>query len=237
VVDHAPAGNVAERLFRVLEAIESAAERAGRAGAVQLVAVSKTVPVDSIAQAYTAGQRVFGENRVQEGMDKISALRETAPDLRWHLIGHLQTNKAKAAAESFDVIESVDSFRLAERLDERAGLAGRRLPVLFEVNVAGEASKSGFSPGELTGLWPVLFDLPHLDPRGLMTVAPLASDPETVRPVFRRLRELRDEIRVASGKSGFSELSMGMSGDFATAIEEGATIVRLGRAIFGERRV
>jgi pyridoxal phosphate enzyme (YggS family) len=193
------------------------------------------MPVSRILEAYEAGQRLFGENRVQEGVEKVETLRGQAPDVRWHLIGHLQSNKVKAAVEHFDVLESVDSLRLAEKLDERAALRDRRLPVLLEVNVAGEESKSGFSVAALRQDWPGLFQLRHLDVCGLMTVAPLAADPEAVRPVFRALRELRDELRDTSGRTELRELSMGMSGDFEVAIEEGSTIVRVGRAIFGDR--
>lgn len=232
---HEVGQDVSVRLAQVKEAIEAAAARAGRPGGVRLVAVSKTMPAERIAEAYAAGQRLFGENRVQEGVEKVEALRDTAPGVQWHLIGHLQTNKAKAAVESFDMIESVDSLRLAEKLDERAGAVGRSLPVLLEVNVAGELSKSGLSVDELRQVWRRVLELPHLKVRGLMTVAPIADDPVTVRPVFRTLRELRDEIQEASGRREIAELSMGMSGDFEVAIEEGSTIVRVGRAIFGER--
>lgn len=227
--------SIADNLRRLREEIDDAARRAGRNDVVTLVAVSKTMPAERIREAYAAGQRVFGENRVQEGVAKMEKLAADMPDARWHLIGHLQSNKARRAAEEFSMIESVDSLALARKLDTAAESGGRRLPVLLEVNVAGEVSKSGFSPEVLDREIAELARLPHLDLRGLMTVAPLTDSRETLRAVFRRLREMRDRIRSELDESGFSELSMGMSGDFELAIQEGATMVRLGRAIFGER--
>jgi hypothetical protein len=170
-----------------------------------------------------AGIAHVGENRVQEAAAKILALRGLP--VTWHLVGHLQTNKAKTALELFDIIHSVDSLHLAEVLSHRAE---RPLPVLLEVNVTGEVSKFGFSPDDVAAAAQAIPRLPHVDLRGLMTVAPFVSDPETVRPVFRELRRLRDAL-------GLRELSMGMTDDFEVAIEEGATLVRIGRAIFGER--
>lgn len=227
---------IAERLAAVRAQITEAARRGGREGGVTLVAVTKTVPAGRVREAYAAGQRVFGENRVQEGVAKIAQLAPAMPDAEWHLIGHLQSNKARGAAQSFSLVSSVDSVRLADMLDNAAMQFGRVLPILLEVNVAGEASKSGFAPEAVDGAVQTLLPRQNLSLSGLMTVAPLAGDPEEVRPVFRRLRELRDRVRATLPVTGFNELSMGMSGDFAVAIEEGATMVRVGRAIFGERR-
>jgi len=236
---------IASNLAAVQQRLAEAARRAGRSPEeITLVAVTKTVPLPSILIAYALGQRDFGENRVQEAAAKIAGARPQATDIRWHLVGHLQTNKAKAAVELFDFIQSVDSLHLAEALERRAQAAGRRLPVLLEVNVSGEASKSGFAaagagaaaPREV--LLPAverLLALPHLDVQGLMTIAPLASDAEQARPYFRALRQLRDELQQRFPQTNWRHLSMGMTDDFEVAIEEGATMVRLGRAIFGER--
>jgi pyridoxal phosphate enzyme (YggS family) len=227
--------DVRQRLHEVHGHITEAAERVGRPGEVALVAVTKTIPPSMIQEAYEAGQRMFGENRVQEASQKMEAL-SSLEGVSWHLIGHLQSNKARQAARGFSLVESVDSAALAQRLDRHAATAGRSLPILLEVNVSGETSKFGLRPEEV---WPVAEEvarLSHLELRGLMTVAPLADDPGAVRPVFRRLRKLRDELRVGHGLESCEELSMGMSGDFLVAIEEGSTMVRIGRAIFGERR-
>ena len=216
---------IAERVAHVRQRVEHAAERAGRSPAdVTIVAVSKGFPPSAIDEAVVAGIGDVGENRVQEAAAKIVALRPLP--ITWHLVGHLQTNKAKTALELFDIIHSVDSLHLAEVLShpDRSG----PLPILLEVNAAGEATKFGFPPGEVAAAAQAIARLPHLDLRGLMTVAPFVSDPETVRPVFRELRRLRDAL-------GLRELSMGMTDDFEVAIEEGATLVRIGRAIFGER--
>ena len=216
---------IAERVAHVRQRVERAAERAGRSPAdVTIVTVSKGFPPSAIDEAVVAGIGDVGENRVQEAAAKIVALRPLP--ITWHLVGHLQTNKAKTALELFDIIHSVDSLHLAEVLShpDRSG----PLPILLEVNAAGEATKFGFPPGEVAAAAQAIARLPHLDLRGLMTVAPFVSDPETVRPVFRELRRLRDAL-------GLRELSMGMTDDFEVAIEEGATLVRIGRAIFGER--
>ena len=215
---------IAERVAHVRQRVERAAERAGRSPAdVTIVAVSKGFPPSAIDEAAVAGIAHIGENRVQEAAAKIPGLRGLP--VTWHLVGHLQTNKTKTALELFDIIHSVDSLHLAEVLSHRAE---RPLPVLLEVNVTGEASKFGFSPDEVAAAAQAIAHLPHLDLRGLMTVAPFVGDPETVRPAFRELRRLRDAL-------GLRELSMGMTDDFEVAIEEGATLVRIGRAIFGER--
>jgi pyridoxal phosphate enzyme (YggS family) len=202
---------------------------------VTLVAVTKMVPVELIREAIAAGHRTFGENRVQEAVPKIDELSANGHGVRWHLVGHLQTNKVRLAAERFSVVESVDSVRLATRLDARAGSLGRRLPVLLEVNVAGERSKWGFCPQEVGLAVREIGRLPHLEMRGLMTVAPLLPYAEDVRWVFRALRELRDGLQAQTPSLHLPELSMGMSHDFQVAVEEGATIVRIGRALFGER--
>ncbi len=228
---------LARRAREVRQRVAAAAERSGRAAAaVLIVAVSKTVPAERMRAAYELGFTTFGENRVQEAREKIAAL--SLPGLRWELIGHLQTNKAALAVGLFDRVQSVDSVRLAETLERRAEAAQKVLPVLLEVNVAGEASKSGLAPDELLAAARAIAALPHLRPEGLMTVAPLVGDAEEVRPVFRRLRELRGRVRAAvplGDDGGWHELSMGMTDDYAVAIEEGATIVRIGRALFGTR--
>ncbi len=225
----------ADRLHRVLEEVNQAADMAGRAGQVQLLAVSKMVLPGQIFEVYQAGQRLFGENRVQEGTAKIGALSTRMPDANWHLIGHLQTNKTRAAAESFDLIESIDSLKIASTLDRWAGNAGSMVDVLIQVNVAAEHSKHGVATERFWDDIQVMEGLHGLRLRGLMTVPPLSDEVEAVRPVFRRLRELRDAVQDRRGLAGFTELSMGMSRDFQVAIQEGATIVRVGRAIFGER--
>jgi pyridoxal phosphate enzyme (YggS family) len=238
--DHATAaqaGALEGRLRAICERIAEAATRASRApDEVQLVAVSKSVPVAALRAAYALGLRVIGENRVQEAQEKIAAL--ALPDIRGELIGHLQTNKAARAVELFSRVQSVDSLRLAEALSTRAVALAKSLPVLLEVNVAGEGSKSGFALDETLDAARAIVMMPSLRPQGLMTVAPMVDDPEDVRPVFRALRELRDQLREAvplGSDGGWPELSMGMSDDFTIAIEEGATLVRLGRALFGAR--
>ncbi|MGH2484527.1 MAG: YggS family pyridoxal phosphate-dependent enzyme [Ktedonobacterales bacterium] len=218
------------------ERVAAAAQRAGReAEDVRIIAVTKTVAVASLRAAHALGFTTFGENRVQEAEEKIAALREL--DLRWELIGHLQTNKAARALQLFNRIQSLDSLRLAEVLNARGRENTWVVPVLLEVNVAGEPSKTGFAPEELREAARVVADCGWLRAEGLMTVAPLASDPEAARPYFRRLRELRDELaeQAPLAQGEWRELSMGMTDDFAVAIEEGATIIRVGRALFGER--
>ena len=192
-------------------------------GHVRLIGVSKNVPPERIDQALAAGISIFGENKIQEAKAKIPLVSSRA---RWHFIGHLQTNKARDAVALFDLIHSVDSVKLAGELNKCAAAAGKTQRVLLEVNVGGEASKFGFAPEDLPAALAAINQLPRLQVEGLMTVAPLVGDP---RPHFRRLRELRDA-------AGLRELSMGMSHDFAIAIEEGATLVRIGTAIFGARK-
>jgi pyridoxal phosphate enzyme (YggS family) len=210
----------------VRQRIEQACQRSGRPPSeITLVAVTKTVDPPAVAAAFAAGISHFGENRVQEAATKIEQLAALTPHPTWHMVGHLQTNKAKKAVEIFDLIQSVDSIKLAEVLSQRTP---KTLPILLEVNIAGEDSKSGFSINEVAPALEATSSLPRLAIKGLMTIAPLVDDPEEVRPVFRKLRSLRDSL-------GLEYLSMGMTDDFEVAIEEGATMVRIGRAIFGER--
>jgi pyridoxal phosphate enzyme (YggS family) len=230
--------SIAENVVLVRERIAAAARRVGRnPDEVTLMGVSKTFPVESIREAYSAGLRVFGENRVQEFSAKATALRDLS-DCEWHLIGHLQTNKAAKAVELFDAVDSVDSVRTAEKLNSMAAGAGKTLPVLIEINVGGESAKSGVAPAS-DELELILQGTPrwgNLTIRGLMTVPPYTEDPEGSRAYFRQLRQIRDGI-AARGlpKIGMAVLSMGMSHDFEVAIEEGSTCVRVGTAIFGER--
>jgi pyridoxal phosphate enzyme (YggS family) len=220
----------------VRERIARAAERSGRdPAAVTLVAVSKTHPPAAIAAAFAAGVRDFGENKVQEAEPKVLALADLrAQGLRFHLIGHLQSNKARRALALFDGIQSVDSPELAGRLDRLAQEGGRTLDVLVQVELGGESTKSGLAEKDLLPALETMRSLDRVRAVGLMTVPPYFDDAEAVRPYFRRLRERRDEA-LAGGLLRGSELSMGMSGDFEVAVEEGATIVRVGTAIFGER--
>ncbi|WP_298402655.1 YggS family pyridoxal phosphate-dependent enzyme [uncultured Chloroflexus sp.] len=238
---------LSQRLAAVQAQIAAAAAAAGRSAAdVQLIAVSKTHPPEVVAAAVAAGVTDLGENRVQEAHQKISALHTLRPRPRWHLIGHLQRNKAKLAVELFDLIHSVDSLRLAETLDRHARERDRQLPILLQINVSGEASKEGFwVPGGLknSDAYSVLLrdietilSLPALEVRGLMTIAPIVAHPDEARPVFAALRELRDDLARRYPQANWRELSMGMSDDLAAAIAEGATMVRIGRAIFGERQ-
>lgn len=227
------------RLEAVRERISAACRRADRAETdVSLVAVSKTVPVERILTAIEAGVEILGENRIQEAAEKIPGLEQISSErgVKWHMIGHLQSNKARRAVELFDCIESVDSLKLAARLDAIAGETGRVMPVLLEVNLGGEESKSGIDAGEALQVCEQISRMRNLSLLGLMTVPPFLEDLEEIRPFFRRLRALRDEA-VAVGAVGqqFKELSMGMSHDFEVAIEEGATLVRIGTAIFGAR--
>jgi pyridoxal phosphate enzyme (YggS family) len=225
--------DIAANLERLRERVMRAAERAGRrADEIVLVAVSKTFPVDAIRAAFDAGLRHFGENRVQEMQTKCPKLADL--DARWHFIGHLQSNKARLAAQLFDRIDSLDSVSLAQRLDSAAGELGKRLPVLVEVHVGGEATKSGANEADLPALAESIATLPHLDLRGLMTVPPYSQDPEGARPHFRRLRELREGLREGLGRP-LPTLSIGMSHDLEVAIEEGATEIRPGSALFGAR--
>ncbi len=223
---------IAPNLEEVRGRIAAAARRAGRDPAlVRLLAESKTVPLEQMRLAVAAGQLLFGENYLQEARPKIAAL---GPALSWHFIGHLQSNKAKAAMALFDVIHGVDRLKLAQALDSAAAATGARQEILIQVNLAGEASKSGAAPETVPGLLRELGRLPHLRVLGFMTLPPWLADPEAVRPYFRALRELRDRLEASLGLP-LPELSMGMSGDFEVAVAEGATLVRVGTAIFGSR--
>jgi PLP dependent protein len=217
---------IADNVAAVRARIEAAAARAGRDPAsIRLIGASaafKGVEVEQMRQALDAGLRDFGENRVQEAEAHIVALGDRAREATWHLIGHLQTNKVRDAVNSFDILQTVDSLRLAEQISRRAAETKR---VLLEVNVAGEASKFGFAPSEVAAAVDAIRRLPNIEVTGLMTIAPHVEDPEAVRPFFRQLRELARE-------HGLPELSMGMTDDFEVAVEEGATMVRVGRALF-----
>ncbi|MDO8472719.1 MAG: YggS family pyridoxal phosphate-dependent enzyme [Dehalococcoidia bacterium] len=218
---------IRENLLVVEERMSEACRKAVRRRAdVTLVAVTKTVGHGEVTQAFECGVRHFGENRVQEAAKKLPLLGGITSEMTWHMVGRLQSNKVKSALSLFHSIDAIDSIRLAGLLDRNAT---ERVPILLEVNVAKEPTKGGFAEEELAAAVGAVCRMPHLDLRGLMTVAPVAHDPGDVRPVFRRLRELRDAL-------GLKELSMGMSEDYPVAIEEGATMIRIGRAIFGERR-
>ena len=225
--------SIRERVAHVLGRVARAAERSGRKGEeIRLIAVGKTKPAELIGEAIEAGLAVFGENYVQEAEGKISAY----PQAEWHFIGKLQRNKVKKAVSLFSWIQTVDSLSLLMEISRRAGEAGKVLPVLAEVNLAGEASKAGMEPEALSELIEASPGLPGISLRGLMAIPPWTEDPEESRPYFIRLRELLAEC-VSRGGAGkqMTELSMGMSNDFEVAIEEGATMVRVGTAIFGSR--
>jgi len=233
-----PSMSIAQNLVQVRERINAAARRAGRRSEdIALMAVSKMFPAERIREAYDAGLRLFGESRVQELAGKIDSLSDL-PAVEWHLIGHLQTNKATKAVELFASVDSVDSLRLAQKLDASARQVSKKIGVLIEINIGGEAAKSGLAPGsrELEELLLGAHGLEYLEFRGLMAVPPFTDDPQEARPYFRRLRELRDQI-TARRLSGVDVgiLSIGMSHDFEVAIEEGSNCVRVGTAIFGER--
>jgi len=224
---------VAQNLEEVRAAIATACRKAGRNPAeVRLVAVSKTVNAERVRQAIAAGQDLFGENYLQEAKDKIAVLGR---QVSWHLVGHLQTKKAKPAVELFDLIHAVDRLKLARALSAAAAASNKVQDILIQVNQAGEDTKSGVAPEAAADLLREVARLPHLRVMGLMTMPPWFADPEAARPYFKALRELRDRLRDESGLP-LTELSMGMSGDFAVAVEEGATLVRVGTAIFGHRR-
>ena len=232
-----------ENLERLEDAISAACRTAGRARAeVELMAVSKTFPAETIAAAAALGLTLFGENRVQEFGSKVAHAAKQGTwavrnQLRFHLIGHLQSNKAARAAELFDGIDSLDSLRLAERLDEAAGRYGKKLPVLIEVKLSGEATKTGLYPEseEAAQLLERLPDFLNLEVRGLMTIAPWGAADDVTRACFRSLRTLRDRWAAAHRNFHLEVLSMGMSGDFPLAIQEGATRIRVGTALFGRR--
>lgn len=224
---------LAANLHRVQERIAGACQRAGRdATSVKLLAVTKTQPPEVVRQAAELGLSLFGENKVQEAKAKIPLCPSR---LRWHMIGHLQTNKCRDAVELFEMIHGVDSLHVAEELNKRSEQAAKTMPILLEVNIVGEGSKFGYKPEQLLAELGALNALSRLQIHGLMTIPPWAPLPERVRPVFRRLRELKSACEQSLG-APLPELSMGMTGDFEVAIEEGATIVRIGTALFGERR-
>jgi pyridoxal phosphate enzyme (YggS family) len=230
---YVPSVNLEANLRRIRERIAAACARAGRDPAsVTLLAVAKGQPPERVAEAAQLGLTLFGENKVQEARAKIPLCPGR---LRWHMIGHLQSNKCRDAVELFDTIQSVDSLRLAEEIHKRADQAAKSLPMFLEVNVIGEASKFGYRPESLLPDLPQLARLPRLELQGLMTVAPWTPEPEKVRPVFRQLRELKERCEQILGVP-LPHLSMGMSGDCEVAIEEGATLVRIGTALFGERQ-
>lgn len=230
--------SVAQNVESVRERIAASVRRAGRgAASISLMAVSKTFPAQAIREAYASGIRLFGESRVQEFAEKSEALRDLQ-GAHWHMIGHLQTNKAAKAAELFAGIDSVDSLGLAGKLNHEAAKLQKKLKVLIEINIGGESVKSGVAPSsaELEKILNAAPKLEHVEFRGLMTVPPFSEDPEQTRPYFRKLRELRDEIASRGmPQIGMEVLSMGMSHDFEIAIEEGSTCVRVGTAIFGQR--
>ena len=223
---------ISDNLIAIRSRMKSAADRVGRqVSDIRLVAVSKTYPPSVIREAWEVGQRVFGENRVQDALPKI---QELPAEAEWHFIGHLQSNKIRKALPAFTLIHGVDNPELAIQINRIAGEMGLTASVLLETNVSGEASKFGFSPDALRQNLEDLLSLPNLCVKGLMTMAPYSEDPENARPVFSALRKLRDEL-ASKTQYPLPELSMGMSGDFEVAIEEGATIVRIGSSIFGHR--
>ncbi|MFQ5914117.1 MAG: YggS family pyridoxal phosphate-dependent enzyme [Nitrospinota bacterium] len=235
-------GLIAHNLEQVQHRMAEASIRAGRdPSSVKLVAVTKTVSPEKILEAFSCGAEIFGENRVQESLEKVPLVEKALgtslsgrPGPRWHMVGHLQRNKARLVIGTFELIHSVDSLALIEELEKRAAARGARMKALLQVNVAGEAPKSGCRPEEVEGLAIAVENSPHLDLEGLMTMPPLPQDAEESRPWFRKVRELRDRL-VDSGRGELRELSMGMTADFEVAIEEGATLVRIGSAIFGPR--
>jgi hypothetical protein len=230
--------SIAENIAELQSTIAKSAKRAGRTvSEIAMMAVTKTHPPERIREAYDAGLRLFGENRVQEFSGKATALSDLS-EAKWHMIGHLQSNKSSKAAELFSAIDSIDSVKVAERLNASAQALNKKLKVLIEINVGGEAAKSGVAPGspELEDLLNSASRFESLEFRGLMTVPPFTEDPEGSRPYFRRLRSLRDQISARKLPAISTDvLSMGMSHDFEVAIEEGSTCIRIGTAIFGER--
>nr|MBN1228498.1 YggS family pyridoxal phosphate-dependent enzyme [Anaerolineae bacterium] len=235
-----------DNIDHVLNEIHRAARKSGRdASGILLVAVTKTHPFETIYQAYQHGLRHFGENRVEEGNPKIEAGRDLMPDAVWHMIGHIQSRKASSVPGTFDWVHSVDRYKISRRLDADAGEKALSLDALFEVNLSGEESKYGFDlsrwpsdPAQLDRFFQAVegsLALDHLRWQGIMTMAPYTTRPETVRPIYRRAQELLSAVHERFGSRIGSHLSMGMSGDFEVAIEEGATIVRIGTAIFGQR--
>jgi PLP dependent protein len=226
---------IAANLARVRNEIAEACARSGRSASdVALMAVSKMHPAAVIAEAYAAGVRLFGENKVQEFQAKRLTL-VALPKADFHLIGHLQSNKTVKAAEIFDAVDTIDSLKIAERLNAAAVTLGKSLPVLIEVKLSSEESKHGIAPGAVSEILHAASSLPALQLRGLMTVPPFFDDPEDARPYFKQLRELRDSLNAVHPHTQLKELSMGMSHDFTVAVEEGSTCVRIGTALFGKR--
>lgn len=225
---------VADNLKKIKENIAEACRKAGRdPGEVTLIAVSKTKPVELLREAYDAGARCFGENKVQEIMDKYPQL---PADIQWHMIGHLQRNKVKYIVDKVKMIHSVDSLRLAETIEQEASKRGVQVPVLLEVNVAQEESKFGLKTDEVLPLAEAVSAFPHIKIQGLMTIAPYVDDPEENRGIFRQLKKLSVDIEAKNiNNVTMSVLSMGMTGDYQVAVQEGATMVRVGTGIFGER--
>jgi pyridoxal phosphate enzyme (YggS family) len=224
--------SLAENLTAVQQGMAAACGRAGRDSAsVTLLAVSKGMPPELVRDAAALGQTVFGENKVQEAKAKIPLC---PGPLRWHMIGHLQSNKCRDAVHLFEMIQSVDTLGLAEEINKWADKQAKTMPLLLEVNLAGESTKFGFKPDQLRAQLSAINALPRIEIHGLMTIAPWTPEPEKVRPIFRQLRELKLQCEDTLG-APLPHLSMGMSGDFAVAIEEGATIVRIGTALFGPR--
>lgn len=228
--------SIGDRLLDIKRRIETAARRSGRPPeAVRLVAVAKTHPAELVRCAIAAGVTIVGENYIQEASNKFDALIDQM--VSWHFIGHLQRNKAKYAVRMFDLIHTVDSIKLARELEHQAQKAGKVQDVLVQVNIGGEASKSGVAEQALADLLYGIHNLPHIRVRGLMTLPPFFDDPEGARPCFAAMRRLSERVRSwVIPNIEMAELSMGMTGDFETAVEEGATLVRIGTAIFGERR-
>ncbi len=234
--------NADEQHFRsvlgsIQQRMDAACARSGRSNAdVELIAVSKTVSAEFVRSAINSGVKILGENRVQEAEPKMSELSDLREKVEWHLIGHLQSNKARKAVTLFDVVQTIDNEELALRLDRIANESGKKLSVMLEVNLGEETSKAGAKKSEVFLLIEKVAQLKFLELKGLMTVPPFLDDPEDVRPFFRELRNLRDEaLRLGLAGSNFSHLSMGMSHDFEVAIEEGATFIRIGTALFGAR--
>jgi len=233
--------SIRERYLRTLDQIAPAASKSNRnPGEIRLVVVTKSQPLEVVQAAIEAGARILGENYAEEGVTKIQSLAVQS-GIEWHMIGHVQSRKARLAAENFALLHSLDSLKLAQRLDRFAGEVNRTLPVLLEFNVGGEESKSGWDASDQAN-WNALLpnvaailDLPNLQMRGLMTMPPLGTDAEDSRRFFRQLRQLRDHLATQLPGGDWRELSMGTSADFAVAVEEGATLVRVGTAIVGER--
>ncbi len=235
-MNHSIAGDsLGDRVRAVLQRIAEAARRSGRSPErVRLIAATKTVPIERIREGIAAGIGICGESRLQEALPKIDALG--LEQLRWHFIGRLQRRKVRHVVGAFEMIHSVDSLELAREIDRRAGEAGLRQEVLLEVNIGAESTKGGIVPEELESLLPDLARLSSIQVKGLMAIPPLADDPEAARPYFRRLHELTQKLSTISLPNiSLTELSMGMSGDYEVAVEEGATMVRVGTAIFGTR--